>query len=169
MENIDIIKTKLRNKLVFKTHWIEYSEIFAIVLVFSGLGFILFLIYNSSKDLKSMTGISLVILTLLGLTIYKIKRTRQLVVLKTGLSKETNRLLIADFIGKKGYKLRFYDNDYLRAISRHNFLLGQKELTVLFDDYSVLLNIVLSTGKIRFPSPIELRKFIMELNKNLSI
>ena len=164
MEDIDIIKTRNKNRLIYKTHWIEFYEIFFFILIFSMLLFPLILICSSTKDLKAILVISLMILIFICFTVYKIKKSRQLFVLNTGQSKEANKLLVTDFIGKTGYKLRYNDSDYLRAMTEFNFLRTQKELTVLFDDNKVLINIV-TKGYIKFPLSLELNKFVKGFNK----
>jgi hypothetical protein len=167
MEDIDIVRTKNENRLIYKTHWVEFYEIFFFVVILYMFIIPLILTFNSTKDLKAIVILSLMLLILIGIAIYKMKKSRQLHIIDTGQSLESNKLLIYDFIDKCGYKLKYDNYNYLRAITKFNFLDTQKELTVLFDDNKVLINIV-TKGYIRFPMPLELNKFIKELNKKIN-
>ena len=167
LEDIDIIKTKQRNRLVYKSHWIEFYEIFAFAMILAMLVFPLILILKSTMDLRAIISLSSMIIVLIFITIYKIVRSRQFYILHTGLPKKTNKLLLADYIEKNDYKLRFHDNDYLRAILKFKIIRTPKELTVIFDDNQILINIV-SYGRIRFPLPFELKKFINGLKEKIN-
>ncbi len=161
MENIDIIETLERNKLIFKSHWLEYYEVFLLSIFLTVL--VLIMIYLTSNDLWSKVIISFIILMLLGFSIYKNRKCRQLVSIETGFIKEKNKSLVIDLLSKKNYKMKFHNENYFRLISNYNFLLMRHELTIIFNENKILFNLFNSTGLVRLPSYLTLNLLIREL------
>jgi hypothetical protein len=124
--------------------------------------------YKSSQDLRAFAISSTLILALILLTVFKEAKYRKFTIIKTGLSLDKNKLLMTDFSVKRGFKLKFHDNDYIRSISGLKLNLMKQELTVVFQNDTLLINIVNSTGLVRMPSFFGIKKFVNEYEKEIN-
>ena len=168
MEDIYFDKTLKKNRLVYKTHWLEYYEFFVLSILLILLFFSLFLITFSCNNLFSIILIAFIIFILIGFAIFKNKKCRKLIVVDTKFLKEKNKAFIDNYIDKKEYNLKYNNENYMRYNSNLKITLVRQELTVIFEDYKILINLVNCSGLIRFPSFIKLQRLIRDLNKKMN-
>ncbi len=172
MEDIDIIKTKGKNRVIYKTHFIDYYQLFLFIFIILILISILTLISIYAIDRTNMwrlqVGFILIIFILISYRIYIDKKARQFKTINTGLNKDKNKIFVADFIDNFGFILKFHDNDYLRALSKQQFFFTKQELTIIFYDDKVQINIVDATSLSRAPSFYGLKKFIRRFKEKLN-
>lgn len=169
MENINITKTLAKNRIIYKTHWNEGYEV---ILLITFLTPFIYLIINSFVNTNPFSQhIYLDVIFLLIITImvsyafYKNKKHRQLITLNTELNKETCKQLLYNFAINKNYELSFKGDNYFCFISRFNIFKRRKELTVIFLEDKILINIANSTGRYRYPAYFAPQAFAKELNK----
>ena len=168
MEDICFDKTYKKNRLIYKTHWIEYYEFFVLSILLILMFFSLYLITILNYNLFSIILIVFLIFFFIGFAIIKNKKGRQFIELETGLLKESNKIFIVNYIDKKVYNLKFDNENYMRYNSNLKITLLRQELTVIFDDNKILINLVNCSGLIRFPSFIKQQQLINDLKKKIN-
>lgn len=162
MDDIDLINTNDKKRLFYKSHFIDNYQLsillLSIILIF--LAMIYILINNPPRErlFLFIFGFLLFIGILITLWIYNDKLTRKLTKIETGYSKEKNRTIFTDLVLNSGYDIEFDNNYYIRAISENKFFIKQRELTIIFYDNEILINVVTASRYSRNYSYFSLRK-----------
>ena len=163
MEDINIQKTITKMRLSYKTHFLEMYEILYSCIILLLIGFIFYLVWISSKDLLSLGIISCIFFLYIGYAIYKEYKCKQLTELNTKSPIETNESLLSNILDQKGYKIKFHNKDYIRALSKFNYLFCRRELTIILIDNKLYINIVNTTGLVRYPAIVATKRFIKSI------
>jgi len=162
MEDIDLIKTLQKNRLVYKTHWIESYEIFSLILslsvmiFFSGMSFM-------NKNIQGVLSFGCFILLIAGLAIYKYSKSKKLIFIVTPFKKEVNKKLFEEYLIEKNFNIWFLNEDYSRSLSENNIWFNNIELTSIYQDNRIIINVISSTGFMRFPSELRFGKISRDL------
>jgi len=159
MEDIDYDKTLARNRLSYKTHWQDFIEVYMVVVLVAVSGILVFLSVKDSNTISFLEIISFDII-LVSLAYYKNELCRELIKVETGLTKDINKNNIIDFLIKKDYLLKYSSPDYIRVISKLNFMGRTRELTIIFMDNYILINLINKNSRLRWPAIRTLARFI---------
>ena len=168
MEDINLLKTLIRNRVVYKTHWVETYEVFILLVL---LCFIIMFswMFINDRDIKGLEFAGCFFILIAGLAIYKYARSGRLVIIENQMIKTDNRSLLEEYLSDKGFNVLWRNDDYLIALSKYNSWFNRTELTLIYQDNKILMNIVSSTGVVRFPSEIKFRLISKEIRMKFDL
>ncbi|MBB6610682.1 hypothetical protein H7F15_06510 [Pontibacter sp. Tf4] len=120
LDNIDLEKTLSKNRLSFKSPWLELADNF--LFYFKAAAFI-FLItltatFVEAKNNNDKAIVYFIFPTLLIFTFYLCIRKaleKKLIPIDTSFSKDINRRLLVKYAKSEGWKIDFNNSNYLRA------------------------------------------------------
>ena len=134
MKKIDLEKTILKGRLIFKN---QFGKVFDII--FFSFLFTLWILFilsllNIFNNFSKLGGLSLIIMMFffsVFLDFIKWNRCTTVKKIYTGLSKKDNGLLIDRFIQRNNFDYKFYRKDYLQVQSKHVILWLKMELNFI--------------------------------------
>jgi len=162
MEDIDPYKTIFKGRLIYKTHYREFFELF----ILGTIGFFLFLFtfLGIVQNEPSWIIVPLIIFsTYSGLYYFSNKACRKLIKVDNSANKELIMKRLLDYLKQNGYKVKFISFQHLKAISGYDILLHKNELTLIFTEKNVLINLISGDERYRFPLVYNKDKKINEL------
>ena len=100
MEDINLLKTLIRNRVVYKTHWVETYEVFILLVL---LCFIIMFswMFINDRDIKGLEFAGCFFILIAGLAIYKYARSGRLVIIENQMIKTDNRSLLEEYLSDK--------------------------------------------------------------------
>ncbi len=172
MGDIDIEKTRKRNLLIYRTHFIDYFQlsifIFIILILISIFILVFISIFSSKSNIKFVIYFGLFIIFIISMRIFNEWRARKFTIIDTGQSKDRNKQLMIDLIKDLGFDIIYFDDDYIRALAKEKVLFAKQELTIIFDDSKIQINLVKVTSLSRASSYFDLIEFINKTKEKIN-
>ena len=103
-----------------------------------------------------------------GMLFYKKLQEKKLALIETGVDKGTNRKLVLKFLNSKSYQVVRNNRDFVIGVCENDGILWPKQITVLFEDDRIYVNVLTLNIKARVPSFFTAKSIIKTLNIFLS-
>lgn len=171
IDDIDYEMTLSKHRLVLKTRGLDIADSFVFFL--AGCLFLVYIVLTFKEANLSNPNdkaIAYGLLPFAGLfaiiMLYKKATEKRLLTITTGLNKSDTRELIKKTFKAWGWKIRTDRANYLQATTGFEFRWG-KQVTVLFDNEKLYLNVMSDNPMVRMPVLFSDRLFRYDIKKML--
>ena len=170
-DKIDYDKTLSIHKLVLRTRWLDIGD--TLIFFLCDIFFIacLFFIFkevdlsNANEKIIAYGVLPIAALVTLFFS-YKKAIEKRLLTISTGLNKIDGRQAVKKIIKSRGWKICTDNANYLQATTGFEFSWG-KQVTILFEDDKVYLNVMSDNPMIRMPVLFSDKSIKGEIEKEL--
>ncbi len=172
VDNIVLEKTIHNRRLYFKAYWLELMDSFVFYLKASSFVICMLLLYweaniKNTNDLVLGYFILPFLIIFTVFLIVKKYNERNLNLIASPFDQKTNRKIAVEKAKKEGWKIAYNNRDYLRARTGTDLASWGHQVTFIFEDNKIYLNVIRDNPLVRIPVFFTGRQIKKEIGKEI--